>query len=583
MIKEEIKDLINKAVGKFGLAGKDVPAFVLEHPDEMSHGDFATNVALVLSKSLKKSPVEVAKQIVAEINQDLPVEISKVEIAGPGFINFYLSPKYFTAGVGEILNKGDKFGQINVLNNKRTVIEYTDPNPFKQFHIGHLMTNTIGESLSRLVEANGADVKKACYQGDVGLHVAMAIWGAQKMMNERPELKKQFFGTWFGFKKYPNQKLWGEAYALGATSNKENPQVAQEIALINKKVYSRDDTEINKLYDVGRSDSLRDFERIYKILDTKFDAYFFESKTGPYGKELVEEYLAKGVFEKSDGAVIFRGEKYGLHTRVFINKDGLPTYEAKELGLAKIKYDKFGYDQSVVVTGNEVSEYFKVLLAAMSQVWPELAKKTIHIGHGMFKLPTGKMSSRTGNVITADFLLSEIKNNVLEKMKDRQMSEREKMLTSEIISVGALKYSILKQQTGSDIIFDFDKAVSFEGDSGPYLQYSCVRAKSILEKAKKEGIKGQVSGASGQVAGELPKLLVRFGEIVERAGKEYSPHYLAIYLIQLAGVFSSFYAQETVVDKADVNSPYKVALTQAFSIVMQNGLKLLGIKVPNRM
>ena len=163
------------------------------------------------------------------------------------------------------------------------------------------------------------------------------------------------------------------------------------------------------------------------------------------------------------------------------------------------------------------------------------------------------------------------------------MAESEKKEVAEIVAVGALKFSILRQVAGKDIIFDFDKSLSFEGDSGPYLQYSCVRAKSILEKAKKEGIKANSNLGNELATSELVKMLIRFGEIVERSGKEYSPHYLAIYLTELASTFSTFYAKETVVDKTDVSSPYKVALTEAFSIVMQNGLKLLGIKVPEKM
>jgi arginyl-tRNA synthetase len=171
----------------------------------------------------------------------------------------------------------------------------------------------------------------------------------------------------------------------------------------------------------------------------------------------------------------------------------------------------------------------------------------------------------------------------MEKMKDRQMTEKKKAQVAEVVAVGALKYSILKQVAGKDIIFDFDKSLSFEGDSGPYLQYACVRAKSILEKAKKEGIKSEINSGKEIKTGDLPKLLIRFPEVVERAGKEYSPHYLATYLTELASTFSAFYAKETVVDKNDANSPYKVALTEAFSIVMKNGLNLLGIKVPNKM
>jgi arginyl-tRNA synthetase len=216
---------------------------------------------------------------------------------------------------------------------------------------------------------------------------------------------------------------------------------------------------------------------------------------------------------------------------------------------------------------------------------PEVKDKTTHIGHGMLRFTSGKMSSRKGNVITGVALLDQVKEVILEKMKEREMSNIEKDVVAEIVSIGAIKYSILKQAAGSDIIFDFEKSLSFEGDSGPYLQYACVRAKSILEKAKKEGIKTDLKINNKQKieVGELSKLLIRFPEIVERAGREYAPHYLATYLTSLASTFSAFYAQEKVVDKNDSNSPYRVALVKAFLIVMQNGLNLLGIKVPDKM
>jgi len=425
-------------------------------------------------------------------------------------------------------------------------------------------------------------VKRANYQGDVGLHVAKAIYGAVKIMKDNPESKKEFFGGWFGAGQNP--KIWGQAYVLGATVYEENEPAKKEISDLNKKIYDKSDRIVNKIYKAGRKVSLEEFEKIYKILGTKFDYYFFESEVGGLGKEVVMSGLKAGYFEKSDGAVVFKGEKYdpALHTRVLINSQGLPTYEAKELGLILKKSKKFPFDKTISITGNEINDYYKVMLKAMELTMPDLAKKAVHIGHGMLRLPSGKMSSRTGKVITGEYLLGEIKKNILEKMKDRQMTEKEKEQTAEIVSIGALKYSILKQETGKDIIFDFDKSLSFEGDSGPYLQYACVRAKSILEKAKKEGVKPSLE-VKNLVGRDLVKLLIRFPEVVGRAGQEYSPHYLATYLIELAGNFSTFYAQETVVDKGDASSPYKVALTEAFVTVMKNGLNLLGIKVPERM
>lgn len=583
MIKKQIIELIKNAIRDLGIEEKNLPTFSLEHPEIMAHGDLAANVALILARQIKKNPVDMARQIAEIINRKLPAEIKKVEVAGPGFINFYLSDQYFAGEVAEILKAGENYGENNLLKKEKTIIEYTDPNPFKDFHIGHLMTNVIGESLSRILSADGAIVKRANYQGDVGLHVAKAIYGAQKMMKENPDSQKEFFGGFLGLGK--NSKVWGRAYALGATTYEEDEKAKKEIVEINKKVYERSDKEVNRIYDAGRKISLQEFEKIYKKLGTKFDYYFFESEVGDLGKEIVEKGLADGYFEKSEGAVVFHGEKYdpSLHTRVFINSQGLPTYEAKELGLAREKYRRFAFNKTIAVTGNEINDYYRVVKKAMEFTLPDLVGKVVHIGHGMLRLPSGKMSSRTGQVITGESLLAEIQKNVMGKMADRQMTEKEKQSVAETVAVGALKYSILKQEAGKDIIFDFDKSLSFEGDSGPYLQYAGVRAKSIMEKARKEGIRAEVSSIKYQESGELSKLLVRFPEVVERAGQEYSPHYLATYLTELASSFSSFYAQETVVDKNDASSPYKVALTEAFYIVMKNGLNLLGIKVPEKM
>jgi arginyl-tRNA synthetase len=309
-------------------------------------------------------------------------------------------------------------------------------------------------------------------------------------------------------------------------------------------------------------------------LGTEFDYKFFESEAGPFGKKLVEDNLA--VFETSDGAVIYKGEQDGLHTRVFINSEGLPTYEAKELGLAKIKYDKYPYDFSVVVTGNEIVEYFKVLKAVMKKIFPELEKKTRHVPHGMLRLPSGKMSSRTGDVITGESLIEAVKEKIKDKVKDSDLPEE----VIEQIAVGAIKYSILKQDSSRDIIFDFDKSLSFEGNSGPYLQYTFARTQSVLIKARENNIAPEVK--TGEVLGEVEKLLARFPEVVYRAGEFLAPHFIATYLIELASAFNAFYANNKIVSEEE-NSAYRVALTAAVGQVLKNGLDLLGIATPAKM
>ena len=552
-----------------GYLGKVVPKNTeidLTVPESDRFGHYSTNVAFGLSRVEKKNPKLVAEDVVQKITKTAPKGFfGKIEIVN-GFINFWLSDRVFYREIAEILKRKDKYGRNNSLKGERTIVEHTDPNPFKEIHIGHLMTNTIGEAVSRLIEWNGAKVRRACYQGDVGLHVAKAIWGLKELR----------------IKKIVSVSDLAKAYALGARAYETTDSARGEIGAMNKKIYERSDKEINRLYDAGRKLSLEYFETIYKKLGTKFDYYFFESESAGYGKKIVEAGLKKGIFEESGGAIVFRGEKYGLHTRVFINSEGLPTYEAKELGLAEIKYKKYVYDKSIIITGNEVNDYFRVLLKAMAEVFPKLAVKTRHLSHGMMRLSSGKISSRTGEVITAESLIDKVEKLVAEKMKNDSLSAKEKAEVKVRVAIAALKYSILKQAIGGNIFFDFKKSVSFEGDSGPYLQYAYVRAKSVLEKAKKEGIEPSLKRLPEKISGIEP-MLACFPEIVERAGREYAPQYISTYLVELARIFNSYYAKVQIVKAGDKNSPYRVALTSAFSEVMKSGLQILGISAPEKM
>ena len=599
MVSEELQKAIQAELKTLGIKTSDVH---LEHPADLTHGDYSTNVALVYAKQLKAKPKELAERLLQGLTLNLQkglTFVSRIEIAGAGFINFHLSKEFFADSVKSI---GEDFGKNKKLGGKKVMVEYTDPNPFKEFHIGHLMSNAVGESLARLFEFQSAKVVRACWQGDVGLHVAKAIWGRRKEVSAKggsasggkseklPARRSLGAG---GKVKSLTTKDWGEAYTNGSEAYETDESAKKEINELNKKIFERSDAEANKLYDAGRKVSLEHFEEIYKTLGTKFDYYFFEGREGREGQPIVEDGLAKGIFERSERAVVYRGEKQGLHTRVFLTKENLPTYETKELGLNKAKFEKEpDLDESVIVTANEQSDYFKVVLAAMKEVLPEIAKKTKHIAHGMLRFASGKMSSRKGNVITGEGLIEQVKKRVLEKVRNREMPKGEKEKLAEIVAVGAIKYSILRQAIGGDIIFDFEKSISFEGDSGPYLQYSYVRAKSVLQKAKEHHPLASRTRLSPSTEGErkegggvttLEHLLYRFPEIVERAGNEYQPHHVATFLIELAGAFNSWYAKEKIVDVDDPSSPYKVALTSAFATVMQNGLWLLGIKVPERM
>lgn len=562
-MEREIRQAIEGALRELGI---DRVNFSVEHPNDLVNGDYATNVAMVCAKEFERNPRELAEEFRKLLDGKIP-HVASIEIAGPGFINFHLTRDFFKEKITGITGAGDSWGRNDSWKGKKVLVEYTDPNPFKEFHIGHLFTNSVGESIARLFIMGGADVKRVNYQGDVGLHVAYAIWGMR-------ELGLTAEGDF-------TARDLGRAYAHGATAYKnQDPRAVLEIRDINKSVYDRSDESVNALYDAGRSVSLAFFETVYETIGTQFDEYFFESETGPRGKEIVLQHPE--IFKESDGAYVFDGEQYGLHTRVFLNREGLPTYEAKELALAKLKEERLGtYDHSVISTANEVSEYFKVLKKAMSFVYPELAKKTEHIGHGTVRLAEGKMSSRTGEVVPAMDFIEEVADAAAAKMDEGGKIAPSDELAKDI-ALGAIKYATLRGSILQNSVFDKDKALSFEGDSGPYLQYTHARIVSVLEKAKQEGIVSNASSAP-EIPYLLEKILYRFEEVVLDAQRERAPHKVTVYLTELAGTFNAFYSEEKIADSTDVYAPYKVAVTDAVRITLKNGLWALGIKAPTKM
>jgi len=567
-MKKEIEEIIKSALTNLGLS-QDV-VFTVEHPEDIKHGDYSSNVALIYSKEVGKNPRDLGQQIKDEIEKEKFLNIAKIEIAGAGFINFYLTKEFFTQKINQILEEGNNWGKNKILEGKKVMIEYTDPNPFKPFHIGHLMANAVGESISRIIEYSGADTIRANYQGDLGLHVAKAIYGLKE------------YGLPEESKSVSDKAIYiGQCYSKASNLYDDDPRVKNEIDLLNKKIYEQD-KEIKDIYDWGRKITLEAFQAIYKFLDTNFDYYFFESEMVSIGTEIVKDNMEK-IFEESNGAIVFDGQKYDskLHTRVFINSQGIPTYEAKEIGLTLTKFEKENLDLSIVTTAIEQAEYMKVVQKAISLIYPEIEKKMKHITHGMMKLVSGKMSSRKGNIITGEALINDSVSVVLEKIKDRDFKEDDRKDISEKVGLSALRYSILKSRLGADIIYDFDKSISFDGDSGPYLQYTAVRANSILEKsktfdlAKRKNTRREVSF--------LEKTLYQFPEIVEKSYINLEPHHIVKYLTELAGSFNVFYGQTKILAEENDCMEYDLKIVKSFYQTMKNGLYLLGIKIPDKM
>jgi arginyl-tRNA synthetase len=562
-----IEEQIRKATTEALLAiGATEVNFAVEWPGDMAHGDYAVNAAMANMSAAKKlgktNPREFAEELTPLIQERLGTLVSSIEVAGPGFINITLAPETIAHKIAEATEHAKEWGTGNANAGKRVIIEFSCPNPFKEMHIGHLMSTIIGESIARITESSGAMVCRDTYGGDVGPHVAKALWGLRDA----------------GITEPANAEEIGKAYAHGSRAYEESPKAKEEIDLLNTAIYQGDDHELMELWRKGREISVEAFRDLYKLLDTHFDYYFFESETASIGMDVVRDGVTKGIFEESDGAIIFAGEKRGkeagLHTLVFITSRGTPTYEAKDVGLAFLKEERWPSDESIIITAAEQVGHSKVFLAALSEIAPLLAAKTRHVPHGFLRLTTGKMSSREGNVITAASLIKDVIEKTLERNSDPLIAEQ--------VAMGAIKYAILKSSAGSDIIFDFEKSLSLEGDSGPYLQYALTRARSIVTQSEEQTAEGKIpNDSSPEKPYLIERLIVRFPEVVAAAQKNLAPHTIAQYLTSLAGEWNSFYAQERI--RGGEHEAYKLRLAKAFITTMENGLTLLGIPVPEKM
>lgn len=559
-MESEIRHAVRDVLGGLGITDVE---FAVEHPKDPAHGDYATNAAMVVAKAYDRNPRELAEELAAALAGEIP-HASAVEVAGPGFINIRLSREFFSEKIAEAEGAGDSYGKNGALAGEEILFEYTSPNLFKPLHVGNLVGNIIGESISRLFEFSGATVHRINYPSDIGLTVAKGVWGLRSTGGNPQDIAQI-----------------GEAYRVGNEAYESNPSAKEEIEAVNRALYDGSDEMLAALREAGLATSHAHLEGLCRMLGTTFDAEIRESEASGIGTEIVRAHIGD-VFEESNGAVIFPGEKYGLHTRVFINSQGLPTYEAKDIGNFALKERKYPrWTQSFIVTGGEQREYFRVLAQAIRKVFTDTEGKVVaHIPTGFLTLTTGKMSSRKGNVLTGESILADL-NEEARKRAEASRAENVAELT-EWVAVGALKYQILRQGPGQDIVFDKERALSLEGDSGPYLMYTHARMASIEVRAREAGMEANTEVAP-EAPYEIERLVYQFPEVVLKAQTERAPHHLVVYLTELASAFNAFYAHEKIVDTEDSLAPYKLALTRAVRTTMKNGLYLLGIAAPEKM
>ena len=564
MVSQQIKKDLGKVLQKLKI---NPSKLVLEHPADPQHGDYATNIAMRCWRSGYHSPFDLAAKIINTWRSEgLPSWVAKIEVVKPGFINLWLEKEFLISQTEEVIKKKYQLKRM-AKEKKRVMVEFAHPNTHKQFHIGHLRNICLGEAICRLLEANDQPVYRINYQGDVGLHVAKCLWGLLKLKKPTPRsLAKKI-------------ELLAKAYVKGNKAYETEEKARAEIDTLNLKIYTQD-KEIMSLWKETRSWSLQYFDQIYQRLATKFDRLYFESQVAGEGKKIVLSNLKKKIFQESEGAVIFPGEKYGLHNRVFLNQKGLPTYEAKDMALAKKQFEDYSPLKILHVVGPEQKGYFEVVFKALGQVYPKTADKEFHLIYGWVRLKNGKMSSRTGDVILGEWLLEEVKKRLTKQFK---MTEQ----ITEKVAVSAVKYSMLRFSPQSEIVFDIGESINLEGDSGPYLQYTYARSHSVLEKSGLDLKKIEFSFPHLHPKTEeqtLLRTIYKFLEVVQQAGEKFAPNLICSFLFDLAQKYNVFYNKFSIL-KADsaqlVN--FRLFLTLAVSQVLKNGLQLLGIEAPDRM
>ena len=601
---EKIRELLRTVISS--LYHVEAEINLVEAPKDTG-ADFATNIAMNLAKNLKRNPMQIAEEVrgkALELDVADEREISEIEIAKPGFINIKLSDDFYKLELEKYQkNFLENISQDEYLE-KTVICEFSDPNPFKILHVGHLYTSMVGDAISRIVEFAGGNVVRANFGGDVGLHVAKNMYA---LLQHKDEINDLMTTT-------EKAELLSKTYVEGATAYEEDEAAKEKIVEINKKIYriaeagdsivaeleglierdasraTLDELELAKVYFWGRKASYQYFKDFYKKIGVKFDRYYPESTVAAKGLEMVTKGLGDGVYEESDGAIVFKGEKYGLHTRVFINKNGLPTYEAKDVGLIFTKWEDYHFDKSIIITGNDIIDYMKVVLKSVEQYAPELSKRTLHLTHGQVKLPgREKMSSRKGNFLKAVDVIELIREELI-KVQEEISQNKGEPNPEEVdlrILLGAIRYAFLKYKVGGDIVFDVKESVSMTGNSGPYLQYSAVRAQKVLGKI----LESQVEKTNKKVEQKewtlvvveknLIKKIMQYKNVLGEVVGELSPSKLCTYLYEIAQDFSRFYENVQV-----VGSEYEVergAIVLAYLKVLTHGLSILGIEIPEKM
>lgn len=576
---------------------KTAPGFFAAHPEwtldvaDFARGDYATGVAFLLARDLRCSPFDAAQKIADAM--PAIAGVARIEAVAPGYVNFWLSKEALEDEVKKIITRADAYGGgLSAGKNQTWLIEHTSANPNKAMHLGHLRNNVLGMAISNIWEFSGINVVRDYISNNRGIAIARLMWGYLKYARI-DGTEKTDIAYW-----KDHQDEWQTPESVG-----KRPDVfVDELYVKASQDFEADkavEERVRRMvvdWEAGEAATRALWGRVMRYsedgqkmtlarLGSKIDKTWYEHEHYQTGKDFVARGLQKGIFKKlEDGAVLTDLASYGLPDTIVQKADGTSLYITQDIALTKLKRDEFHPDKMFWVVGVEQSNALRQVFAICDQLGIGALCDYTHISYGWMSIKgEGSMSSRKGNVIYIDDLIDMARERVMPKIDASKIGGADVQDVAEAVALGAIKYSILKVGRTTDMQFDIDASISFEGDSGPYLQYTFARTCAISRKAVDVGVAADASGMMPEDVVGLMRRCARFEQIVADAGSELSPHYVCTYLSELAQAFNAYYAKQAVVDKTDASSPYRVAAVAAIGQVLKNGLRLLGIAPLERM
>ena len=591
-----IEALISKAAGDAvkALYGMDATEKMLQL--QKTRSEFEGNLTLLVFpfvKAAKKSPEQTAQEI-GEYLQNNCSAVEKFNVV-KGFLNLSVGGGAWLELL-KVIDADEHFGmKLATEDSPLVMIEYSSPNTNKPLHLGHVRNNLLGWSLAQIMEANGNKVVKTNIVNDRGIHICKSMLAWLKYGNgETPESSGKkgdhLIGDYYvAFDKHYREEV-KELVAQGMDEEKakqEAPLIKEAHEMLVK--WEQNDPEVRALWEKMNNWVYAGFDETYKKLGVSFDKIYYESQTYLKGKAKVEEGLAKGLFERhEDGSVWADLTKEGLDQKLLLRSDGTSVYMTQDIGTAEMRFQDYPIDKMIYVVGNEQNYHFQVLSILLDRLGFKWGKELVHFSYGMVELPNGKMKSREGTVVDADDLMQLMVDDALktsmELGKFDDMSEAERQEVARIVGMGALKYFILKVDARKNMLFNPEESIDFNGNTGPFIQYTYARIRSILRKASQKETTAGSEAPLAEKEIELIQKMSEFGAAVEQAGKDYSPSGIANYCYELTKVFNQFYHDYSILNEPDEQKKaVRLVIAKNVAKIIKNGMSLLGIEVPERM